>query len=168
MDLISRIKKNKDSVLKKWLRLILETYPAQESRLMQKRNRFDNPVGDTLAQESECLYQGLIAGENPRALLPSIQKIVKIRTIQDFTPSQAVVFVFLLKKALREELVNEIHNPEVVDDLLALESRIDELALHTFDTYMECRERIHKIRVNELTAERKGVLDLLKKASIVD
>ena len=85
-----------------------------------------------------------------------------MRAVQDFTPSQAIVFVYLLKDILRQEAAPEAKSEEVREGLAALEARLDRLALMAFDVYMECRERLHRIRVNEVLSGRAALTDSSK------
>jgi hypothetical protein len=43
--------------------------------------------------------------------------------------------------------------------LSVLDSRIDKIALMAFDFYMDCRERLHQIRVNEVLSGRSALTD---------
>ena len=80
----------------------------------------------------------------------SLERINKIRAVQDFKPSQAVAFVFLLKTALREELGAELYQGGMTQQLLSLESQIDGLVLIAFDNYMRCREKLFEVRCNDI------------------
>jgi hypothetical protein len=75
----------------------------------------------------------------------ALDAIIRIRAVQDLTASQAVGFVFLLKPILLE--LQPERNPVLLDVLL--NDRIDRLALMAFDKYMQCREQLADIRVNE-------------------
>jgi hypothetical protein len=75
--------------------------------------------------------------------------IVRIRAVQDFTAGQAMAFLFVLKKVVREALQDEIQSCPDGDGLAAVEGRIDEMALLAFDLFMKCRERIYEIKANE-------------------
>ena len=154
------------AILKRWLGLILGTYPADSSRFFKReKDRFVNPVGYTISLEIEALYDELLQGMNRDKLSASLDNIIRIRSVQDFSPSQAIAFVFLLKKAIREELASEIRENQLFEELLRFESRIDQLALLAFDIYMKCREKVYEIRVNEVKAERERVFKLLERTS---
>ncbi|MCL0091586.1 RsbRD N-terminal domain-containing protein, partial [Dehalococcoidales bacterium] len=124
----------------------------------QEKDRFANPVGYTISKEIEVLYEELIDGMNFDKLSTSLDNIIKIRAVQDFSPSQAIAFIFLLKKAVKEELADEIGG----NWWLKFESRIDKLALLAFDIYMKCREKIYQIKVNKVKAETERALKLSK------
>jgi len=87
--------------------------------------------------------------------------------VQDFSPSQAIGFIFLLKKAIREVLESGIRGKPVLEEWMEFQSRIDQLALLAFDVYMECREKICEIRVNEAKAEREMAFRLLERMSFM-
>jgi hypothetical protein len=149
------------SILKKWSRLIRETYPADVTRFLQDEgDRFANPVGHTISQETRVILDELLHGMDPEKLAGSLTEIIKIRTVQDFSPSRAVDIVFLLKQAVREVLAGGITGDRWAE-LLDFESRIDRLALLAFDIYMKCRENICEIRVNEVAAQRDMALRIL-------
>ena len=153
--------------MERWFQLILETYPADTSRfLKQEKDRFINPVGYTISQEIEALYDELLQEMNSDKLAACLDNIIRIRAVQDFSPSQTVAFIFLLKKAIREELTSEIKENRVFEELLEFEARIDKLVLLAFDIYMKCREKVFEIRVNEAKAERERVLKLLDRTNL--
>ncbi len=105
MKLEDLLKQKAPHIRKRWLDLIIETYPPDSQRfLLEQKDRFANPVGTTLSREMESLYHELLHGMNPEKINSSLDAIVRIRAIQDFTPAKAMTFIFLLKKVLREEL----------------------------------------------------------------
>ncbi len=159
------LSQKKAAILERWLHLILETYPAESSRfLKQEKDRFLNPVGYTISQEIEAIYEELLQGMDSEKLSHFLDKIVRIRAIQDFSPSQAIAFIPLLKKGIREELKGEVRKNQIFEELLRFESRIDRLALLAFDIYMKCREKIYEIRVNEV---KNRTFSLLKRANLI-
>ena len=71
----------------------------------------------------------------------------------------------MLKDIVRHETAKQKNREEVLSVLLVLDARIDRLALMTFDYYMDCRERLHQIRVNEVLSGRSALTDGMKCAS---
>jgi len=88
-------------------------------------------------------------------------------TISHFPPSQTIVFIFLLKKAIREELANKIVEKQAFEELLKFESRIDKLVLLALDIYMKCREKVYEIRINEIKTEKERALKLLERTNLI-
>jgi hypothetical protein len=166
MELKDLLSSNEATILKRWFNLILETYPADTATLMRKdKDQFTNPVGATLSREIEVLFKKLCEGSQNERCQASLDSILKIRSIQDFSPSQAVGFVFLLKRAIGETLKNEICKESVMDEWLKFQSRIDDLALQAFDAYMECREKICEIRINQARTEKEMAFRMMERLS---
>ncbi len=146
----------KDSILQKWFHQIAETYPSDGAKFFEKKkDQFNNPVGHTISQEIKVIYRQLLDDMDKETLAESLEKIIRIRNVQEFTSSQAVSFVFLLKKAIREELSAEVSDRNLLGELLIFEASIDQLALLAFDIYSGCRESLYEIRFNEL--KRKSI-----------
>ena len=155
---------NKTTILKRWFDLILETYPADTAAMMRKDgNRFTNPVASTISREIEVLFKQLCEGIQNEECQASLDAILKIRSVQDFSPSKAVGFVFRLKKAIEETLKSEICREQNIEAWRAFQSRIDALALQAFDLYMDCREKICEIRVNQAKAEKEMALRMMER-----
>jgi hypothetical protein len=165
MKLENLLSQKRFAIVERWFQLILDTYPADTSSFLKKqKDRFANPVGNTISQGIEAIYGELVQGAGLDKVSSFLDTIIRIRAIQDFSPSQAVAFVFSLKKAIREELENEALDEEVARELLALEFRIDGLALLSFDIYMKCREKVYELRANEV---KNRMFKLLERANLI-
>ena len=164
MNLENLLAPKKKAIAKVWIDRVLDSYGSPEFFKRQK-DRFANPIGGKISESLQDLYVILLGkGELEEAAGP-LENIIKIRAVQDFTPSQSVSFVYLLKNIIRKELAGEISREEIWKDFLLLEARIDKVALMAFDFYMDCRERLHKIRVNEVLSGRSALTDGTKCAS---
>lgn len=162
------LSENKATILERWYRLILETYPPNTSRFLKReKDRFVNPVGYTISQEIGVLYDELLTGMDLEKLTTSLENIIKIRSVQDFPPSEGVVFIHLLKRTMREELEGKFPSDRIFEEWAQLESKIDTLALLAFDIYMRCREKIFEIKVNEVKGERERIFKLLERTRLV-
>jgi hypothetical protein len=142
---------NRTAIVDKWIHRAIQTYPSDSISFFEsEKNRFANPVGFTISSEISSLYDELIGPMRRDKIEASIDNILKIRAVQDFSPGQAVGFIFGLKDVIREALPKTMPDETVLNDLLEFESRIDALALLAFETYMRCRERVHQIRTREI------------------
>jgi len=160
------LSKKKAAILDRWFQLIIASYPADTSRFLEKESdRFANPVGHTISQEIEIIFDELVGDMQSDRLATSLDNIIKVRSIQDFTPSQAIAFIFQVKKAIRDELGDEIKKDRLSDELIELESRIDKLVMAAADIYMGCREKIYEIRVNEAKKEVEQMSILLERTN---
>lgn len=156
--------KNKKPILERWFDLILETYPPDSATLMRRdRDPFTNPVGSTISREIEILFEKLCLGRLDEKCMSSLDSILKIRSVQTFSPSQAVGFIFLLKRAIGEILREEMDRESLMKEWLEFQFRIDGLALRAFDVYMSCREKICEIRVSQARAEKERALRMMER-----
>ena len=143
--------KKRSSIQKKWFDTIIETYPPETSQFLKNdKKQFANPVGSTIQQGVEGILENLMNDASDETVAPYLDKIIRVRAIQDFTPSQAIQFIFSLKKIIRDALGEEIRKNDLYDELLSLESRIDDLCALSFDIFMQCREKLYEIKANEL------------------
>ena len=144
------LEEKRQDILHRWIEMILDTYPQDASGFLhQERDRFSNPIGHTIRKETEVLYSALLGQADSTMLAVSLDRIVRLRTVQDLSPAQAVSFVYLLKTVIREELCESLKDPKLVVELLDFESSIDGLALQAFDNYMGCKQAIYDIRARE-------------------
>ena len=174
----------KQVLLEKWLERTLATYPSQTLRFLKgEKDRFRNPVGHTLREGLATLLDELTGEMDPAKIGPALESIVRLRAVQDFTPSQAVGFVYLLREIIDGEWAGDRDAAIVAvggrsggftppwrdkpaatppwrgepaatsGGSSAMHRRIDELALLAFDLFMKCREEIYEIKARE--AQRK-------------
>ena len=148
--LMEALAATKSAIVKEWLARTLESYPKHSCRfLSQEKDPFRNPVGVTLAEAFGALFDQLIEGPEATTLSRLLEPIVRIRAVQDFSPSQAVAFLFLLKRVMRGTLGDELRCDPHGEGLAMVEARIDDMALLAFDLFMKCREQICQIKANE-------------------
>ena len=148
-NLDSVISDNLKSISKKWFKLTIDSYPAEASSFFGKeKDRFANPVAGTLSESLNKVLTGLISGAGREEIAESLDAAIRVRAVQNFSPSESVAFIFHLKKIICEVAgQSQSENPEF---LLLLNKKIDGLALIGFDKYMECREKIFMLRSYEL------------------
>lgn len=165
MNLKDLLLEKKSSILKRWFDAIVASYAPDTSNFFKNNhNQFANPVGYTFSEVTHGLFEELLQGGAPERYFPYLNDIIKIKAVQDFSPSQSVSFLFLLKNVVREELKKELQRNQFQDELHSLDSEIDALALLAFDMFMKCREKIFEIKTNEA---RNMMFRLLQKANLV-
>jgi hypothetical protein len=107
--LINLLEQRKTAILKKWFALAVETYPSDTAKFLKsQKDPFANPVGRTIYRGLEALMDELLKEIDYEKLVSSLDPIVRIRAVQDFSPSQAIGFIFFLKNVIREILHNEV------------------------------------------------------------
>lgn len=166
MDFRTILAQKRDSITRKWFQQVVETYPPATARLLIKEtNQFANPVGHTIRHGIQALFDEFLQGLDEAKLTPHLDRIIRIRAIQDFSPARAVAFVFYLKSIVREALQQDLQEGRVGDaDLRALDAGVDEMALIAFNIYSQCRDRLHETRIAELKGR---TFRLLQKADLL-
>ena len=150
-ELAKIIAHKKAAIVKKWFDLTAQTYaPDTAEFLKSKTDPFANPVGVSMLSSLDGRLDQLIHDMDPQIINSYLDPIIRIRAVQNFTPSQAVAFILSLKKALRTSLTKELRDIRNVTELSELESKIDQLRLMDFDIYMQCREKIYQLSANEI------------------
>jgi hypothetical protein len=148
--LVKIIEQKKAAIAKKWFDLTAQTYaPDTAEFLKSKTDPFANPVGGSILNGLNVLLDQLIHDMDPQIINSSLDPIIRIRAVQNFSPSQATAFILFLKKALRANLAKELRDIRNAEELFEFESKIDQLSLMAFDIYMQCREKIYQISANE-------------------
>jgi hypothetical protein len=148
MGLNEALAAKREAVLGRWFQAVLATYPEDTARFLASgADPFANPVAHTVRESLGQLYDRFATGVPTGELSAAIDGIVRIRAVQEFTPSAAVGFVYTLRGILREELADAVLGPP---EQAVLENGVDRLALVAFDVYMQCREKIFEIRVREI------------------
>jgi hypothetical protein len=148
----------------RWRELVLESYPPESvAFLRQEKDGFRNPVGATIRQAIDTLTGTLTGGDAREGPTAALDAIVRMRAVQNFTPSQTVGFVFLFRRALAEVLREELSGVQA-GELIALFARLDDLALEAWDRYAACRDQIADLRAREATARTYA---LLKRAGLL-
>jgi hypothetical protein len=150
MNLEKFLTKKRGHIVDKWIQCVQETYPTETVKFFRhQRNRFANPLGAAISETMGPLFDELLNGNNPQNISSLLDRIIRIRAVQEFLPSGAVAVVFLLKKVIRDELKKDIEKDGLIEDLLEFESRIDYCVLLAFDVYMKCRETIWENKLDD-------------------
>ena len=151
MRLNTLLTKRKTAIVKKWFAATIETYPSDTAKFLKSRkDPFANPVGRTLYQGLEVLFDELLKEMDHDVMRSVLDPIIRIRAIQNFSPSQATGFIFFLKNVIRDNIKKEDPQAQLFSELLLFESKIDELGLIAFNLYMNCREKIYELKANEM------------------
>jgi hypothetical protein len=156
MSLPQQLAAKKSAILKSWVAIVINSYPTETARFLNsQKDPFANPVGQTTQEGLNAVLNLLLSDPlNHNEARQALDPIIRIRAIQDFTPSQATRFVFDLKKVIRNVMgvrrASDHSDRLAPEDITDLETRIDELGLLAFDIYVKCREKIFEIKANEV------------------
>lgn len=149
MKLETILTKKREEIIARWVDAVLATYP-ETAFMRANSDPFTNPVGGMIKEAAGGLFSALL-GEtvDTEAIKKALERFIKIRAVQTFTPSQSVGVIFLLKPILRKDVAPQIQESSL-SDYLDLESRVDTLALLAFDLYTKDRETLSEIRIKEI------------------
>ncbi|HCZ11545.1 MAG TPA: hypothetical protein DHV16_04680, partial [Nitrospiraceae bacterium] len=94
MSFTELLSEKKPAILKKWFDSILDTYPSETADFLKKqKDRFANPVGSTIYGGMDSLLNSLLSNDDADTISKYLDDIVRIRAVQDFTPSQSLAFI---------------------------------------------------------------------------
>jgi hypothetical protein len=142
--------KKRSALLNRWFQVVLDSYPEETAQFLKtQKDPFANPVGRTIRDGLGGVLDLLLENKDVLDATPFLDDIIRVRAIQDFSPSQALVFVFQLKGVIRDTLAPDMEEGELSRQLLEFEPRIDRLGLLAFDIFTNCRAQLHAIRVKE-------------------
>ncbi|MFH1726525.1 MAG: RsbRD N-terminal domain-containing protein [Elusimicrobiota bacterium] len=156
------LKERRDAIVAAWFDRVAATYAPETVRFLKReKDGFSNPVGGNILRGLRGVYDGLLSGADAGALRDALDRVIRIRSVQDFSASEAVAFVFLLKGVVREALARPMREPRIREEFQAFEARVDELGLAAFDVYMSCREKLHEIRTSEVKRRSSQLFERL-------
>ena len=159
------IEKNKNEIIKNWFEATIQTYAPDTAPFYKgQKDQFANPVGNINAEGVAFLLDQLLYDFEPDAVKTYLDPIIRIRAVQNFTPSQATAFILSLKKIFRDSLSEKLKDAAIMLELLAFESKIDKLCLMAFDIYMACKEKIYQLSANDM---RSQALRAFKRAGLI-
>jgi hypothetical protein len=151
MDLQNFLTENRQKLVEKWIASVIATYPTNSVKFFKDtKDPFANPVGSTIKRSLDLLFTEVIKSKmDPAAVNEAMDPAVRLRAVQEFTPSQAISFVFTIKQLLRKELAIHLQEKSVERFLADVESNTDEMILIALDIYGKCREKIYLLRINQ-------------------
>jgi hypothetical protein len=152
MESMNILSEKKTQVVKKWFAMTLNTYPSGSALFLADINdRFSNPVGWTIYNGLNELYELILSGSDFGETNPSLASIIKIKAVQNCSSAEDLEFVFLLKRAIREVLGKDINSCS--PDIAVFDERIDHLALAAMKMYVKCKQQIFEIRLKEVKSQ---------------
>jgi hypothetical protein len=157
------LRQRRADIVEGWLRATLGAYPGGAVSFYEnEKDPFANPVGASVRASIGPLFDALLADTPPSGYAADLDRIIRVRCVQDMPPSQAVWFVFLLKGVVRDAL-GASAGAAASGDLAAFEARIDRMAACAFDIYAGYARKIADIRVREM---KDSVAALLRMSRI--
>lgn len=165
MSLSDLLVERKSAILEQWRGCLVESYPDKTSQFLKRqKNRFANPMGHAIFHGTQGVLDELLSENREEELRKSLDEIIRVRAIQEFSVSQALAFVFRLKEVVFKVLGDALDDAELLKEYVQFESEIDRLALLAFEIYSECRDQIGQIRVDE---QKRHYHKLLERVNLI-
>ncbi|MGW8161434.1 MAG: RsbRD N-terminal domain-containing protein [Desulfobulbales bacterium] len=149
MKLSEALQEKKKKILSVWIARTLDSY-SSSGFFKQSRDQIANPIGSNIRDGLTKVLELLLSDSKPADYTSSLDQVIRIRAIQDFSPSQAVVPFLELKWVIRQVLSKDKNFTSLLQDLAELDCEIDQMALAAFDIYTQCREQLYQVRIKEL------------------
>jgi hypothetical protein len=158
MDLAEAFRNYHKKIVGQWVDYTLSTYKS--SKFFRKEgDKFANPVGGVTKEALNALFLLLAKNAEPQTFVAPLEKIMRIRAIQDFVPSQAVSPIHAVKHITRDILAKDKERCHLIAELYDFEFAVDMAVLAAFDLYMESRERLYSVRMEEFKSGRNIYTD---------
>lgn len=160
MDFEQYLKENKQKLVDAWIASVIATYPADAVKFFKNtKDPFANPVGSTIKRGIGLLFAQVVKKKmDPAVVNEALDLIIRLRSVQEFSPSQTISFIFSIKHLLRKSLDKYRPDKGVELFLEDVASNVDELILIAVDIYGKCREKIYLLRINQAKNSLKKLL----------
>jgi len=157
---------HKSFIMETWFDALLKSYSPEAARIFKReKDPFANPVGYNIHLGLEGVLDWFIKKEKDDNASDALDKIVRVYAVQDFTPSQAVAFLIVLKQIIKKQMKNHYKSQ---DEMWAywqvFDAQVDNLMLIAMDLYTNCREKLYQIKVDEAN---KRVFSILRRANVL-
>ncbi|MGW8268592.1 MAG: RsbRD N-terminal domain-containing protein [Longimicrobiales bacterium] len=149
-----------DTIVERWAGEVLSSYSSEAAVFFHKQqDPFSNPIGHSVREGTRGAFQAIRDGMDLEELRSHLDRILRVRAVQDFAPSQALSFVFSLRSIIRDVIPELDADPRTRREVAELDDRIDRAALVAFDIYAERREELSRLRVNEVKRQVAWVFE---------
>src|SRR3989339_2262698 len=175
MDLATLLLQKQSGILKRWFDLAVESYQSDTGKFLRRqKDEIANPVGGCLREGLAGVFDVLVEALKARSsgdlgfdaerLWVHVDRIVRIRAVQNFTPSESIGFFYEMKGLLRKVVGGQASKTELAGELAAVEIWLDRLLFLAFDVYASCREDLYKVRIQD---EQQRLHMLLRRAKLL-
>lgn len=158
MTLREALHNNRYKIVDKWVEYTLATYQASDF-FVKEKDSFANPVGGTIRDSLKKVFSLLSKEADSEQFKKPLSRIMHLRSVQEFSPSQAVAPLNAVKHITRDILAADKETKPLVAELYDFEFNVDLAVLAAFDLYVACREKIYKIRVAEIRSGKELLTD---------
>lgn len=164
--LLSLMRENRNDILNEWFHQFIGAYPPETVKYFERvENTFTNPIGSNVHKSLVAILDELLGDQDADKIYKDLEMILRIKAVQDVSPSKAAAFMMALKSIIQKMFQKEINSGTIkVGDLLEFYDTLDSMALIAFNIYTDSRELIYDMRIREIK-ERN---DILQKANLLN
>ncbi|MEI6638891.1 MAG: hypothetical protein FDX02_00195 [Chlorobium sp.] len=145
---------HKEIILQQWLESALGLFPEKMG--------YTTPVAMELSRALEVILSGLGSGESDYK--EALDDVTRILAVQSILPSKALSIFLEPKLMLRDIMLKTTVAGTMTQEVQeAFNSRFDLLTLEAFDSYMQHREKIYQLKVEE---GRRRMFMALRRAEV--
>ncbi len=168
MDPVTILKEKQPKLVEKWIAALISTYPAESANFfIDTKDPFANPVGATIKRSIPLLFNEVIKEKmDPVKVNEALDPVIRLRAVQEMSPSKAVSFIFAIKHLIRKELEGLPRDKKIESFLSVFLSNVDALMLAAIDIYVQCRDKVYSLRINQAKESVKKLL--IKKELMCD
>lgn len=159
MTLAQLLAQHKEQILDRWFDLIVRTYAGLSGVFLKKKHKWGNPVGTNIHEAIGRIFDELTLPEATDDLAPLLDTVVRIRTVQDYMPSEAVAILLFVKHVVREKFSGHVASGELpLAELQEFENRVDTMVLIAFDIYTKCRNTVMQNKLDDFKRNYSAVM----------
>ena len=169
MSAINIFRTKKQELVMQWIDAVYGSYPLDTTGFLRtKKDDFCNPVGEITTTMANYCFDA-VAGEQilEYKLKDALERFVKLRSVQDFSPSQGLGVFFAFKQFFREAFLEECIAKGYMGEYLEAESRVDTLCLMAFDIYIATREVLAESRIAEIRNGHSQVVRMAQRHNLI-
>ena len=158
MELKEALEGHKKEIVSLWIERTLNSYKSP-GFFKKESDSFANPVGVNIKDALSTIFDLLLANAEHPDYADPLDRIIRIRAVQTFTPAQAVAPLLELKWVIKQVFSTKKDAEPLLSELDTLDCDVDRIALMGFNLYMECREQIYRCRINEIKSGSHVITD---------
>ncbi len=150
-------KENEEKILLSWLNDFFHHHKLDDIGVSRTiTDKFLNPVAFTIKASTKEIFPAIIGDDvEPDTIKFHLDEILKIQAIQQLSPAQALLPLITIKNHIYAFTNNDA---KLISEFKEMTDRLDTLLLMAFDIFTQEKEKIYRIRVNELKSAQSQVL----------
>ncbi len=162
MKLAAFVAENRDEIAREWFETAVSVYPeGMQTLVCGDKSSFSNPCGQNLSSDIDRFLRAVEKNESANELAARLTITVKIRSVQNISPSTALSFVPGLKNVLRDCYQKRHHRDVPLETYLEWSAVIDGATLAALDLYTEQRTRIAEVCIGDVKRRISGIMSRL-------